>query len=132
MSGKITSAVAVSGDRNYETRLTSRQHNLVADEEPEDGGLDTGPRPGELMCMSLASCTAITLRMYAQRKSWDTGMITVTVTRTMHEHETEFNVEIHFEKLLDAEVRDRLLLVSKKCPVHKVLTHPIRIEANIV
>lgn len=132
MAAKIVSATAVTGTTRFETKLVARKHSLVADEEEEDGGTDVGPRPGELMCMSLASCSAITMQMYADKKGWDTGEITVKVTRIMNENDTDFNVEIHFEKTLDAASVERLILVSKKCPVHKVLSNPIRINTEIV
>jgi putative redox protein len=130
MAEKIVSATASTADIPYETIITARGHSLIADEEEKDGGRDKGPRPGELMCMSLASCTAITLSMYAGRKGWNTGRITVKVTRIMHESDTDFIVELHTEHKLDDTSRERLLLIAKKCPVHKVLTNPIRIEAK--
>lgn len=131
MAAKIASATAVTGTTRFETKLIARKHSLVADEEEEDGGKDAGPRPGELMCMSLAACSAITMQMYADRKGWDTGEITVRVSRIMNETVTDFNVEIHFEKTLDEASMDRLILISKKCPVHKVLSNPIRINTTI-
>lgn len=132
MAGEIVSATAVTGTTRYETKLVARKHYVIADEPEELGGKDVGPRPGEIMCMSLASCTAITLQMYADRKGWDTGEITVTVTRTMNENDTDFEVQLHFEKQLDEATIERLTLISKKCPVHKVLTNPIRINTVIV
>lgn len=132
MAGEIVSATAVTGITRYQTKLVTRKHSVIADEPEELGGTDVGPRPGEIMCMSLASCTAITLQMYADRKGWDTGEITVTVTRTMNENDTDFDVQLHFEKQLDEATIERLTLISKKCPVHKVLTNPIRINTVIV
>ncbi len=132
MSSKTLTATATSGSFPYETKLVSRQHQIIGDEPEDIGGRDTGPRPSELLCMSLASCTAITLSMYAARKGWDTGIITVTVSRTVNETDTDFKTDIHFEKSLDEEIKERMMLVAKKCPVHKILTHPISMETNIV
>ena len=54
-------------------RIDVRQHRLVADEPTEHGGDDDGPSPQELLAASLASCTAVTMEMYAKRKGWDIG-----------------------------------------------------------
>jgi len=56
-----------------------RGHRLVADEQPDNGGDDSGPSPQELLAASLASCTTITMQMYAERKGWDIGEISVEV-----------------------------------------------------
>ena len=67
MSLKILDATL--GD-NYDTSMTARTHTFAADEPVEVGGADTAPTPVELLMGSLASCTVITLRMYARRKAW--------------------------------------------------------------
>ena len=56
-----------------------REHMVVADEPEENGGDDSGPSPQELLAASLASCTAITVEMYAKRKGWDVGDVSVDV-----------------------------------------------------
>ena len=56
-----------------------RDHTLTTDEPDDEGGTDTGPSPQELLAASLASCTAITMEMYAQRKGWDLGDVSVDV-----------------------------------------------------
>ena len=59
-----------------------RDHQLTVDEPIELGGDDTGPDPQELLAVSLASCTAITMEMYAARKGWDIGHVEVDVEYT--------------------------------------------------
>src|SRR5690242_12214337 len=61
----------------FSHRIDVRQHQLVADEPTEHGGDDEGPSPQELLAASLASCTAITIEMYAKRKGWDIGPVEV-------------------------------------------------------
>jgi putative redox protein len=63
-------AKASIGTANYAVSITAGHHELNADEGPELGGKDAGPAPYELLCSALGACTAITLRMYAERKQW--------------------------------------------------------------
>jgi putative redox protein len=63
-------ARATIGTTNYAVAITAGHHQMNADEAPPLGGKDTGPAPFELLCSALGACTAITLRMYAERKAW--------------------------------------------------------------
>ena len=65
--------------KGYAHSLTAGNHTLIADEPVEKGGTDTGPTPTQLLALSLASCTAITIEMYADRKEWDVGDVAVDV-----------------------------------------------------
>jgi putative redox protein len=98
-------------------------HALRVDEPAAAGGTDTGPRPTELLGASLAGCIAITVEMYAERKGWDVGAVEVDV-EVGYEGPvpTSFEVGLKLPAELDAEQRQRLLVVATKCPVHKVLT----------
>src|SRR6187402_2311015 len=71
---------ATIGLDQYYTKLKAGTHTVHADEPLENGGKDLAPGPGEYLRMALASCTAITLRMYANRKGWDVEKIQVTVS----------------------------------------------------
>ena len=97
-------------------------HTLVVDEPRERGGTDTGPRPTQLLAASLASCTAITIEMYADRKGWEVGQVEVEVDV---EYDglvpSTFAVALKLPRELDEEQRRRLLAVAAKCPVHKTL-----------
>ena len=64
------------------TRSRSREHRLIVDEPEEKGGTDQGPTPAELLAASLATCTAITIEMYADRKEWGLGTVEVEVDYT--------------------------------------------------
>ena len=97
-------------------------HVLRADEPAAAGGADTGPSPTRLLGASLASCIAITVEMYADRKGWDVGPIEVDVEMGYEGPvPTSFEVDVKLPGQLDAEQRRRLLVIATKCPVHKVL-----------
>jgi putative redox protein len=91
--------------------------------ELEDGGTDTGPSPGRLLAASLASCTAITVEMYAERKGWDVGALEVEVEAT-YEGRTPsaFEVTLRLPAHLSDTEKERLVGVAAKCPVHKALS----------
>ena len=99
------------------------RHTIVVDEPAEAGGTDMGPSPGRLLAASLASCTAVTMEMYAERKGWDLDGVEVDVDATYDGHTpTAYEVTVKLPASLDDERRARLLVVASKCPVHRVLT----------
>src|SRR3954454_20260562 len=61
-------------------------HTIGVDEPHDSGGTDTGPSPGRLLAASLASCTAVTMEIYAERKGWDVGAVEVGVDATYEGH----------------------------------------------
>lgn len=124
-------ATARIGADHYKTDLILDTHSLVADEPLKDGGNDLGPAPEDFLRMSLASCTAITLRMYADRKRFDVGKIEVKVHTVKEEGKTIFYRDIQFEGNIDEQQRTRLLQVANACPVHKVLTNPIEVLTKV-
>lgn len=97
-------------------------HTVRVDEPPEAGGEGSGPRPTTLLGASLAGCIAITVEMYAQRKGWDVGQLEVDVEMLYDGMvPTTFEVGLKLPDHLDAEQKQRLLVIATKCPVHKVL-----------
>jgi putative redox protein len=124
-------AVATIGHETYKTELIARTHTIVADEPLDVGGKDLGPRPGDFLRMSLASCTAITLRMYANRKNFDVQEIKVTVASIDVEGGTGFETLVEVKGKLDEQQHERMLQIAKLCPVHKVLTNPIKISTSL-
>ncbi|NBP70097.1 MAG: OsmC family peroxiredoxin [Cytophagia bacterium] len=124
-------AVATIGHEIYKTELVARTHTIIADEPLDVGGKDLGPRPGDFLRMSLASCTAITLRMYANRKNFDVQEIKVSVASKELEGGTAFETQVEVKGKLDEQQHQRMLQIAKLCPVHKVLTNPIQISTNL-
>lgn len=101
---------------------TGDGHEVVVDEPVDQGGTDTGPRPNVLLAASLASCTAITMEMYAGVKGWDIGRVGVAVDVEFEGPvPSAFAVSVELPDHLDEEQRRRLLVIAGKCPVHKVI-----------
>jgi putative redox protein len=123
---------AIIGKDHYRTELITSGKTLVADEPEELGGTNAGPAPGEFLMVSLASCTAITLRMYADRKKWDVSKIKVEVASEKVDNKTLFLREVSLEGNLDEEQRQRLLQIANSCPVHKALSNPIEINTKLI
>ena len=109
--------------KGYEHEIEIREHRLITDEPEDVGGTDQGPRPTELLAASLASCAAITIEMYAERKGWELGQVEVAVDFTVATSSTpaRFEVRIKIPADLDDEQRKRILVIAGKCPVHKAL-----------
>ena len=82
--------------------------------------------------ISLASCTAITLRMYADRKQWNVSKIKVEVASEKMDNKTFFKREILIEGDIKEDQRQRLLQIANSCPVHRVLTNPIEISTILI
>lgn len=116
----IVTATARLGELNFVTALSARNHHYVGDEPHEDGGLDAGPSPYELILWGLAECTAATLRLYAQRKDWQLGAITVAITLETGTP-AQFDINISTEHPATPEQQQRLTAIAQKCPVHKLL-----------
>ncbi|MBK0369031.1 OsmC family protein [Flavobacterium agrisoli] len=121
------------GLSNYKTTIRSTSGNtLIADEPEELGGENLGFSPSELLASALASCTAITLRMYAQRKEWNLVDVIVEANLVKEEDETtRFQLNIKLFGDLDAAQRQCLFDISKKCPIHKILLNQIKIENKL-
>ena len=110
-------------------------HAIVVDEPVHAGGADQGPSPTRLAAVSLASCTAITLEMYAERKGWDLGALEVVVDLEYAEGgvPSSFLVTIRLPKDLSEDQQERLKVRAGKCPVHRVLAceRPVEVEDRI-
>jgi putative redox protein len=106
-------------------------HTIVIDEPHDSGGTDTGPSPGRLLAASLASCTAVTMEIYAERKGWEIGAVEVDVDATYDGHvPTAFDVTVRLPAGLREDQRERLLAVASKCPVHRALTGEVTVSIS--
>ncbi len=110
-----------------------RKHQIVVDETLDQGGHDEGPNPQELLAASLASCTAITMEMYAKRKGWDIGDIEVAVDYAPAERgcPTKFSLELRLPPGCTDEQRERLQVIAAKCPIHRMLEGEVMFEDRV-
>jgi putative redox protein len=113
--------------------VSVREHRVTADEPRNHGGEDTGPSPQELLAASLASCSAITMEMYADRKGWDVGEMVVEVSYEPAQRgsPTRFVMNVQLPKELSEEQRDRLMQIAAKCPVHRALEGEVMFEETV-
>jgi putative redox protein len=117
----------------FSHQIDVRQHQLVADEPTDLGGDDDGPSPQELLAASLASCTAVTIEMYAKRKGWDLGLVEVECRYTPAERgcPTKFRLDISLHGACTEEQIERLQVIAAKCPVHRTLDGEVIFEDHI-
>jgi putative redox protein len=118
----------------YETHLSTGSQVVVVDEPVDVGGQDRGMRPGELLAGSLAACTVITLRMYADRKGWplDSAVAHVDYTNDPETNRSLFSMKLILTGNLNNGQRARLLEMADRCPVHRVLENPIDFETRLI
>ncbi len=136
--------VTEAGDGKFAQTINVGRHWLRADEPPSVGGDDSGPSPYQLLSASLGACTSMTMRLYAMRKKWSIGRISVRVRHEkIHAQDcakcetTEGKVdrmerEIHVEGELTEEQKQRLLEIADKCPVHRTLHSEVVVTSRLV
>jgi putative redox protein len=116
--GKLAQDIEVAG------------HRIRSDEEAAKNGDDTGATPHELLLAALGSCTAMTLKVYAERKGWPLEDVKVTLNGINGEGAYNITRQVAILGNLDAEQRQRLLEIADKCPVHRTLTGGITINTS--
>ena len=119
--------------KGFTHELKVRDHTLTADEPKEDGGDDAGPSPQELLAASLASCTAITMEMYAQRKGWNTDGLEIAVDYTPADRgsPTRFNLIMRMPAHLSEEQVEKLRVIAAKCPIHRTLEGEVLFDERV-
>lgn len=134
--------VVVRNEGGLRTGIAAGEHTMVADEEATMGGTDAGPNPYDYLLSALGSCTAMTVRMYADRKGWALESVTVRLghdrihARDCEECETEagkidrIELELNLEGDLDDGQRQRLREIAGRCPVHRTLGSEVVIETR--
>jgi putative redox protein len=118
---------------NFSHTISIRDHQLIADEPRVLGGEDEGPSPEELLAASLASCTAITIEMYAQRKGWDIGAVEVDVQFSPAERgcPTRFGLVLRLPAHLSDEQVANLRVIAAKCPIHRALDGEVMFSERV-
>jgi uncharacterized OsmC-like protein len=129
--------VRETGQGRYQNAIVVGRHRLIADEPIAVGGLGSGPTPYDYLSIALGACTAMTLRIYAERKKLALGRVSVAVThgKVAAQHCLDcgavaegregkidrFERVISVEGEIDAALRDKLIEIAGKCPVHRTL-----------
>jgi len=137
--------VARIGADGFRTEVMANGHALVADEPESVGGTDLGPTPYDLLAAALSTCTAMTLRMYADRKAWPLDAVEVGVSHERVHADDEERCEDTPARLdrftrdvlldgpaLSAEQRARLVEMAETCPVHKTLSAGVQVGTEEV
>ena len=124
-------AVGWAGGK-FAQNIEVANHRIRSDEEADKGGDDTGATPHELLLAALGSCTAMTLKVYAERKGWPLRDVHVTLSGSSANGDGGYVISrrIAIDGDLDAEQRQRLLEIADKCPVHKTLKGEITINTS--
>ncbi len=114
-------------------QIEIRGHQLTVDELAEYGGADEGPSPQELLAASIASCTAVTMQMYARRKGWDIGELEVECEYVKPERgsATHFHLVLRLPDSCSPEQVEKLRVIAAKCPVHGMLEGELTFEDQI-
>jgi len=137
MEAQLISAVTELDRSTYKTKIFSGGHMIYSDEPESMGGTDEGMNPYALLLSSLGACTAITVRMYADRKNIDLDTIRVDlIFNGVSAENTRASIlrNLTFTGNLSSAERLRLLDIADKCPIHKLLENPVAIittEGNI-
>jgi putative redox protein len=134
--------VSASVGSGFRTTVRTRTHTVLADEPTDAGGTDAGPSPYELLLGALASCTAMTVRMYADRKQWPLSDIVVRI-RPVRSHAIDcancetsdvgvgrLEREVELLGPLTDEQRKRLLYIADRCPVKQTLERGLRVQSE--
>ena len=120
------------GEKNYLVEVKTTNHTIMVDEPVSIGGSDSFPNPAQYLLSALASCTAITMKMYAVNKGWDVGNINVDVKLkdVLSEGKSikKMVKAVQFENHLEDSQVERLLTIGSKCPISKLLEQPIEME----
>jgi putative redox protein len=121
--------MSISGTRNHLHPMSHtvriRAHELMADVSEKEGGSDAGPSPHDLYDAALASCKALTVLWYAQRKKMDLQEIEVVTARDdSQERQGTYRLTntLKLSGQLSPAQREELLSVAENCPVHKLMT----------
>jgi putative redox protein len=132
---KSSPVTAVIGATPYAVTLSDGTHEWFGDEPPEAGGGGRGPSPHQLVLSGLGACTAITLRMYADRKRWPLARVSVELQLNPDGPPagggTEIRRRITLHGDLTAEQRERLLQVANACPVNRTLGGEIHTTTSL-
>ena len=119
------------GTTNYRTDIVTGHHRLTADEGPGLGGKDVGPGPYELLTSALAACTAITLRMYAERKQWPVTAVHADIHFVREGDKQRIDRVLTIEGAVDQEQKKRMADIAERTPITLTLKGGLEIRTKL-
>jgi putative redox protein len=133
LAGEIA-VLEETGDGKFQIRATVGGASFLVDEPAQVGGMGSGPNPYDLLSAALGSCTAMTIRLYADRKAWSLTNVRVRVAhdRSGPKGRDVFNREVSLEGELDDMQRARLKEIAERCPVHLTLTRGADVTTKLI
>jgi putative redox protein len=129
---------------DFTTDMVLGDHKMFADEPQDAGGKNLGPSPYEFLSAALASCTAMTIQMYAKRKKWSVDNVEVHIThqkdhcqdcKSLNDENSKIDIfqrELVLKGDLDENQRQKLLVIADKCPVHKTLHADVEVKTRLI
>jgi putative redox protein len=130
----IVSRVTVLGkteDPHYVQEVTAGPHRLLGDEPTERGGADAGPAPFDYLLAALGTCTSITMRMYADRKGWQLGHVTVKLEYSREKDSASIKREVTISAPISEEQRARIADIIERTPVTLAIKQGVQIASNV-
>ena len=127
---KTARAIHNVEDPDYLTSIEAGEHKFIIDEPASNGGQGAGASPSQHLCAALSSCTAITLKMYLNRKDWHVKSIEVYAEKeTQKDGQDHFLVEVIISGVLNPEQLKRIEIIASKCPIHKIVArgNPVKL-----
>ena len=121
-----------TGEGTFQVRIQTGEHSFLMDEPVDYGGLGSGPSPFDLLGAALGACTLMTMKLYAERKGWKLGPLSVRVTHRKGSPDAKdrFDRMIQLGEVTD-EQRERLLYIAERCPVHLLLERGAEVSTEL-
>ncbi|MEL7297755.1 MAG: bifunctional alpha/beta hydrolase/OsmC family protein [Pseudomonadota bacterium] len=121
---------------SFTTGITSGTHTLIADEPASVGGRDEGPTPVQMLSVALASCTSMTLQMYARHKKLKVDRVHVAITsassRGADGTRTTFHRDITIDGDIDQATKQRMMEIADRCPVHRIIHGDVSVTSSLI
>lgn len=127
----VATARVTGEDKPYGVRIDAGGHALRGDEPPHHGGADTGPPPFGLLLSGLGACTAITLRMYAERKNWPLTGVDVNLTYVVEDRNSRWIDRLITVRGVDDDQCAKLAEIAEKTPVTKAVRAGTEIRTTV-
>ncbi len=110
---------------------TSRGHEVISDQPPDNAGADAGMTPPEFLLASLGTCAGFYAVQYLKARDLAADGLTVRVTAEKAKAPARlasFRIEISVPGLADERHREGVLRAAKSCLIHNTLLNATAIE----